>query len=153
MVPFNDAMTEHCPIVQCVHGKHRRVVALSGCLCIGGAGWTCEVSLLPIKIANTDAYDEDDISCSCIAVAQQGSSTIQISSRRNLQPILFRRGGNTRVQSWVVNLNPLLPLVVIFYQGEHGGVEVEARWSTSLIAIYLHPQNYDKIVIHVANCK
>ncbi len=34
-----------------------------------------------------------------------------------------------RVRSWVVNLNPLFPLVVIFYQGERGGVEVEARWS------------------------
>jgi hypothetical protein len=41
--------------------------------------------------------------------------------------VLLRRKHGVR--SWVVNLNPLLPLVVIFYQEERGGVEVEARWS------------------------
>ncbi len=129
-VPFDDVMTEYC-IVRCVRGKHRQVMALSGCLCIGRAGRTCAASLRLIKIADADAHDDDNISRSCIAVARRGSSMIQISSRRNLQLISFRRGGSARVQSWVVNLNPLLHLVVIFYQGERGGVEVEAWWSRS----------------------
>jgi hypothetical protein len=43
-------------------------VASSGCLCIGGAGWTRAASLRPIKIADVDAHDDDDISGSCIAV-------------------------------------------------------------------------------------
>ncbi len=131
MVPFDDVVTEHCPIVRCVRGEHRRVVALSGHLRIGGAGWTCAASLRPIEIADADVNDDDNISRSCVAVARQGSSAIRISSRRNLQPISFCRGGSARIRSWVVNLNPLLHLVVIFYQGERGGVEVEARWSRS----------------------
>ncbi len=130
-LPFDDVVTEHHPIVRCVRGKHQQVVASSGCLCIGGAGQTCAASLGLIEIADADAHDDDNISHSCIAVARRESSTIGISSRRNLQPILFRRGGSARVRSWVVNLNPLLHLVVIFYQGERGGVEVETWWSRS----------------------
>jgi hypothetical protein len=103
-------------------------VASSGPLCIGGAGRTRAASLRPIKIVDADAHEDDDIGCSRIAITQRGLSAIQISTHRNLQPILFRQEGSVRIRSWVVNLNPLLPLVVIFYQGERGGVEVEAWW-------------------------
>jgi hypothetical protein len=123
-VPFDDVVTEHRPVVRCVRGKHQRVVALSGHQRIGGAGRTRAASLQPIEIADTDAHDDDDIGRSRVAVARRGSSAIRISTRRNLRPISFRRGGSARVRSWVVNLNPLLPLVVIFYRGERGGVEV-----------------------------
>ncbi len=126
-VPFDDVVTKHRLIVRCIRGKHRQVVALSGRLHIGGAGRTCAASLRPIKIVDADAHNDDNISHSRVAVARWGSSTIQISSHRNLLSISFRQGGSARDRSWVVNLNPLLHLVVIFYQGERGGVEVEVE--------------------------
>ncbi len=49
--------------------------------------------------------------------------------------------------SWVVNLNPLLPLVAIFYQGEgNGGVEaqrskVEVRGLCYRLGVDVEPKN------------
>jgi hypothetical protein len=82
-VSFDDVVTEYRPVVQCVHGKHQRVVALSGRCCIGGAGRTCAASRQAIEIPDADAHDNDDIGCSCVAVTRWESSVIRISSCRN----------------------------------------------------------------------
>ncbi len=44
-VPFDDVMTKHRPVVRCVRGEHRRVMASSGRRRVGGAGRTCTASL------------------------------------------------------------------------------------------------------------
>ncbi len=75
-VPFDDVVTEHRPIVRCICGKHRQVVASSGHLCIRGLGQTCAASFRPIEITDVDVHDDDDISRSRVVIAQRGSSAI-----------------------------------------------------------------------------
>ncbi len=97
-VPFHNVVTKHRPVVQCVRGKHQRVVASAGRLRVGGLGWLCAASCRPIEIADADAHDNYDIGRSCVAVARRGSSAIRISSRMNRRPISFHRAGSVRVR-------------------------------------------------------
>jgi hypothetical protein len=78
---------------------------------------------------DADAHKDNNISGSCVAIDRDRPQFESPVTRTCNQSHSVEE--EARVRSWVVNLNPLLPLVVVFYQGERGGVEVEAWWQRS----------------------
>jgi hypothetical protein len=54
--------------------------------------------LISSKRTRRSAHDDDDMGCSCVTVVRRGSSAIEISHRRNRQPITFCQGGSARIR-------------------------------------------------------